>query len=140
VRVRRWVRQHARLVTGAVTALAVGMAAFGVLVWQSERARRNIERQRDRALAARQRTREALDAMTSTVTGKALTTQQALSDEQRQFLESVLKYYEEFAAEPGEDREGRERLARAHYRLGMIHYRLGQVEPGVTVFRRAAEL
>jgi serine/threonine-protein kinase len=139
VRVRRWVRQHARLVTGAAAALAVGMAAFGVLVWQSERARRNIEQQRDRALAARQRTREALDAMTSTVTGEALTTQPALSDEQRQFLESVLKYYEEFTAEPGEDREGRERLARAHYRLGMIHYRLGQLKPGVTVFRRAAE-
>jgi serine/threonine-protein kinase len=167
-RARRWTRRHARLVTSALAALAVGVVSLGVaaalLTAANERERQAADRERsakereaaarsdaetqrdtarnerDRAVAARARTREALDAMTSAVTGDALTTQKTLSAEQRTFLESVLKYYEEFAAEPGEDREGRERLARAHHRLGLIHARLGHTEQGVTVFRCATAL
>jgi serine/threonine-protein kinase len=138
-RLRRWVRRHRPLVAAAAAAVVLAAAGLGALAWQKEQARRSIAAERDRALAARRRAREALDAMTSEVTGDALTTQKALSEEQRTFLEGVLGFYKEFAAEPGEDREGRERLAQAHFRLGMIHSRLGQAEPGVTVFRRAAE-
>src|SRR5439155_9839813 len=92
-RARRWVRRHARLATGAAAALLVGLVALALLAWQSDRARRALDRQRLRAVAARDRTRAALDAMTSAVTGDALTVQSALSREQRQFLEGVLKYY-----------------------------------------------
>src|SRR5439155_6503882 len=93
-----------------------------------------------RALAARKRTREALDAMVSGATGDVLTTQKELSPEQRKFLQGVLGYYEEFASEPGEDREALERLANAHFRLGAIRSLLGQVEAGEAVFRRSVEL
>jgi tetratricopeptide (TPR) repeat protein len=41
-RLRRWVRKHARLVTGIAAALAVGVAALGGLAWQRERARRAV--------------------------------------------------------------------------------------------------
>jgi serine/threonine-protein kinase len=146
-RARRWVRKHARLATGMGAALAVSMAGLGALAWQREHARAAVAaeqaetiKERDRALVARKRTREALDAMVSDVTGDSLTTQTEISDEQKKFLRNVLSYYEEFASEPGEGREGRERLAKAHYRLGMIRYRLGQREEGAAVFARAAEL
>jgi serine/threonine-protein kinase len=146
-RARRWVRRHARLATGAAAAVVVGALALGLLAWQNNRARRAVEAERDatdrqrlRAVAARDHTRAALDAMTSTVTGDALSVQPALSREQRRFLESVLRYYQEFAAEPGEDREGRERLADAHERLGLIRARLGQAEEAVGVFERSVEL
>jgi len=107
---------------------------------KAEAARVEAEQQRDRASAARRRTREALDAMVSGVTGDALTTQKEISPEQKAFLQSVLKYYEEFAAEPGEDREGLERLAKAHFSLGRIRYRLGQAKEGTPVVRRCVEL
>jgi serine/threonine-protein kinase len=152
-RARRWVKRHRPLVTGAAAALLAGVvslaAATVLLAAANERerrakageraARREVEEQRDRALAARARTRAALDAMTSEVAGDSLTTQPALSEEQRRFLTSVLGYYEEFAAEPGEEREGRERRALAHYRLGQIRTRLGQREEATDLFRRSAE-
>src|SRR5262249_55572870 len=160
-RLRKFARRHRRaLVTTAAfivllaTALMTGVVALGVIAWQREQARLAValeqaetakerdakEEERNRAVAARNRTREALDAMVSDVTGESLATQTALSKEQKRFLQSVLSYYEEFAAEPGEDREGRERLASAHYRLGMIRARLGQPEEGAYAFRRSAEL
>jgi serine/threonine-protein kinase len=132
-RLRRWARRHARLVVGVLAALAVGVVCLGV-------ATALLTVANDRERAARARTRAALDAMTSEVTGDALTRQAELSAEQRAFLEGVLGYYEEFAAEPGEGRAGRERLAAAHYRLGMIRARLGPAEAGAAAFRRAAEL
>ena len=107
---------------------------------EKEVERANAAAERDRAVAARKRTREALDAMVSGVTGESLATQQALSAEQKKFLDGVLTYYEQFAAEPGEDRDGRERLAKAHYQLGVIRFRLKQWTESVAVFSRAVEL
>ncbi|HEY1375656.1 MAG TPA: serine/threonine-protein kinase [Gemmataceae bacterium] len=137
---RRWVRKHPRLVTGVVATLAVGLAAVGVVAWHRERARAAVSSERDRAVAARKRTREALDAMVSGVTGDALSRQKELTPEQRKFLEAVVTYYVEFAAEPGEDREGRDRLARANFQLGKIYARLGEKEQGATALARAVEL
>jgi serine/threonine-protein kinase len=156
-RLRRWVRRHAKLVTGIGVALAAGVAALGLLAWQREQARAAVaaeqaqtakERdataaERDRAVKARARTREALDAAVSGITDithDSRATKKVLSDEQKTFLRNVLGYYEEFAAEPGEDREGRERLAHAHRRLGAIRFQLDQPAEGTAVFRRAVEL
>jgi serine/threonine-protein kinase len=146
-RLRRWGRQHRPLVAGAAALSAMVVVLLVALNLHSERARRTVKGERDakenerqRAVTARKRTREALDAMTAEVTGVVLMGQPTLSAEQRTFLEGVLKFYEEFAAEPGEDREGLERLARAHLRLGAIRYRLGHADSGVTVLRRAVEL
>ena len=56
---------------------------------------------------ARDRTRQALDAMTSSVTGDSLATQKAISDEQKKFLTEVLTYYQEFAGEKTTDEQSR---------------------------------
>lgn len=66
--------------------------------------------------------------------------QKALSPAQRQFLTRVLGNYQKFAAEPGEDREGRERLAAASGRLGVIYYRLGQPQEADGALQKAVEL
>jgi serine/threonine-protein kinase len=167
-RARRWARNHPGPVAGIAAAVlvgVVGLIASSVLLGEKNQqlraantkldsangeltqtnaqlvaARTDAEEKRDLALAARKRTREALDAMVSGATGDALTVQKELSPEQKTFLESVLGYYQEFAAEPGEDRESRERLAMAHYRLGTIRRRLGQAQDGAKVFRRCVEL
>jgi tetratricopeptide (TPR) repeat protein/tRNA A-37 threonylcarbamoyl transferase component Bud32 len=132
-RLRRWSRRHARLVAGVLAALVVSVVCLGI-------ATALLTLANDRERAARARTRAALDAMTSEVTGDALTRQKEIAPEQRAFLEGVLGYYEEFAEEPGEGRAGRERLAAAHYRLGMIRARLGPAEAGAEAFRLAAAM
>jgi serine/threonine-protein kinase len=139
----RWCRRNWAIAASMAVVLVLVLTGFvggsvGLVVL--DKARRTAEGERDKAQAARYRTREALDAMVSGVTGDSLAAQQALTPEQRKFLESVLKYYEEFAAEPGEDREGRERLASAHGRLAAIRDRLGQKAEAEAVYRRAAAL
>ncbi len=81
--------------------------------------------QRSRAEKARDRTRAALDAMTSSITGDSLTTQKEISAEQKKFLTEVLTYYKEFAGEKADDEQTRARTAKAAFRVGAIEYRLG---------------
>jgi serine/threonine protein kinase len=149
-KLRKFVRRNRVVVLAAAAVAAALLVGTGIATWQAVRAtaaeyqssnaKTQAETDRDRAVAARARTREALDAMVSTVSGDSLATQTAVSREQKKFLESVLAYYVEFAAEPGEDRAGRERLAHAHFSLGVIRMRLGQSAEGAAIFGRAAQL
>jgi serine/threonine-protein kinase len=139
----KWIKRRP-VVGGLAAALLLAIATGTVASWlfaaRAERAAANARSERNRAVAARARTREALDAMVSDVAGNSLTAQRALAPQQKAFLQNVLKFYEEFAAEPGEDQQGRERLAQAHLRLGMIRDGLGQHEESLMVIRRASEL
>src|SRR5262249_58175581 len=108
-------------------ALLVGLAGttFGLVRAdqrrvEAERAREDEAEQRARAERARDRTWEALDAMTSAVTGDSLATQKAISAEQKRFLGEVLAYYQEFAAEEADDETSRARTAAAAFRVGVI--------------------
>jgi tetratricopeptide (TPR) repeat protein len=93
--------------------------------------------ERARAENAYARTADVLDAMTSAVTGDSLSTQMALSAEQKKFLTEVLKYYKEFAATKADDPRTRDRAARAAYRVGLIEYRLGRKGESAAAFRTA---
>ena len=94
---------------------------------EAERTAKDREaEQRAKAEKARDRTRQALDAMTSSVTGDSLTTQKEISDEQKKFLTEVLTYYQEFAGEKADDEPSRARTAAAACRVGFIEYRLGR--------------
>jgi tetratricopeptide (TPR) repeat protein len=107
--------------------VAEGNAAKALSAAQAERAAKERESiQRHKAEKARDRTWDALDAMTSSVTGDSLTTQTALSDEQKKFLNGVLTFYRELAAEQTYDELSRWRTAEAAYRVGLIEHRLGR--------------
>jgi serine/threonine protein kinase len=97
------------------------------------------ERQRAKAEQARDQTRQALDAMTSTATGDALTTQKEISADQKKFLTEVLKYYQQFAGEKADDETSRARTAAAAYRVGMIESRLGRKEQAAAAFQMARD-
>ena len=95
--------------------------------------------QRAKAEKARDRTRQALDAMTSSVTGDSLTTQHEISDEQKKFLTEVLFYYQEFAGEKADDEPSRARTARAAFRVGLIEERLGRTAQAAAAYRLAID-
>jgi serine/threonine protein kinase/tetratricopeptide (TPR) repeat protein len=97
------------------------------------------EQRRAEAEAARERTWQALDAMTSSVTGDSLTTQTAISAEQRKFLAEVLTYYRELAGEKADDEQARARTAAAANRVGFIEYLLGHHEEAVAALRQACD-
>jgi tetratricopeptide (TPR) repeat protein len=87
-----------------------------------------------RAEAARDRTREVLDTMTSEITGDSLATQKEITAEQKKFLTEVLKYYKQFAGEKSDDELSRKRTAMSAARVGLIEYRLGRKEQSAAAF------
>jgi eukaryotic-like serine/threonine-protein kinase len=95
--------------------------------------------QRRKAEKARDRTWEAFEAMTSSVTGDSLTTQKAISDEQKKFLTGVLTYYQEFAGEKADDEQSQFRTASAAFRVGLIEYRLGRRVEAAAAFGLARD-
>ncbi len=95
--------------------------------------------QRTKAEKARDRTRDVLDAMTSSATGDSLSTQKEISADQKKFLTEVLTYYREFAGEKADDEQTRARTAKAAYRVGHIESRLGRKEQGRAAFQMARD-
>jgi tetratricopeptide (TPR) repeat protein len=93
--------------------------------------------ERTKAEKARDRTRDVLDAMTSSVTGDSLSTQMEISADQKKFLTEVLTYYREFAGEKADNEQTRARTANAAFRVGYIEYRLGRKEQGIAAFQMA---
>jgi eukaryotic-like serine/threonine-protein kinase len=107
---------------------------------EGERLARHQEaEQRAKAEKARDRTRQALDAMTSSVTGDSLTTQKEISSEQKKFLTEVLTYYQEFAGEKADDESSRARTAAAAFRVGLIEHRLGRRAEAAAAYRLAID-
>ena len=120
--------------------IAEANEAKALVAAEAERKAKDREaEQRAKAEKARDRTRQALDAMTSSVTGDSLTTQKEISDEQKKFLTEVLTYYQEFAGEKADDEPSRARTAAAAYRVGPIEYRLGRTAEAAAAFRLAID-
>ncbi len=154
-------RRVVRIASGVLA--AVLLVGIGVSTWQAFRAtdaekathdqlvltsaaeaQAQIDRdaavkQSARAEKARDRTREALDAMVSEATGDSLATQKEISAEQKKFLQGVLGFYREFAGENGDDELSRNRTATAAYKVGLIENRLGNMEQAATAFRLALD-
>jgi serine/threonine-protein kinase len=132
-RVARWGRRHRPLVAGAAALLltAVVALAAGIVVVKGEQKRTEL---------ARQRTREALDEMSSQVIEDWLAQRKELEPAQKAFLERALALYEGFAAESGHTQEIRKGVADAQLRVGNIRYRLGQHKEAEAAYRRAQDL
>ncbi len=120
--------------------IAESNEAKALVAAEAERMAKDREaEQRAKAEKARDRTRQALDAMTSSVTGDSLTTQKEISGEQKKFLIEVLTYYQEFAGEKADDEMSRARTALAALRVGFIEYRLGRTAEAAAACRLALD-
>src|SRR5262249_15163413 len=88
------------LLGGAVVALAVGLVAVN-------REQQRTEQAREAEARRRQQARAALDAMSSEIVDDWLARQKELTEQQRQFLQRALAFYEEFAQDNGQDEQAR---------------------------------
>jgi serine/threonine protein kinase/tetratricopeptide (TPR) repeat protein len=132
-RLGKLLRRHKGPVLAASLLLLALLAGIAGTTYGMLRA----EDRRAEAEAARDRTWQALDAMTSTITGDSLTTQKEISAEQKKFLAEVLTSYRELAGVKAYDEPARARTAKAALRVGLIEYRLGHTQEGVAAFRQA---
>ncbi len=137
-RLRRWVRRHRGLAAGvagllvtAVLALAIGLVAVDQ---QKQRAERALAAE----ARAKQRTRQALDVMSSQVIENWLSRQPGkLEPAQEDFLKLALASYREFARDSGDSEQVRGDVARAHGRVGDISPKLGQHATAEEAYRSA---
>jgi serine/threonine protein kinase/Flp pilus assembly protein TadD len=134
-RLRKFARRNKiQLLAASLVFLALILGVTGTTLGL----RREAE-QRAKAEKARDRTREALDLMTSAVTGGSLESQKEISPDQKKFLAEMLKYYREFAGEKADDETSRSRSAMAARNLGVIEARLNRLEEAVADFRMARD-
>jgi serine/threonine-protein kinase len=145
----RWCRRNPVVASMSVVLIVMGLlicigSVFAALhlgraADDARRAREREAEQRIKAEKARDRARQALDDMTSSVTGDSLSTQKEISTDQKKFLTEVLKYYNEFAGEKADDEISRGRTAAAALRVGKIEERLGRTEQAVVAFQMARD-
>jgi hypothetical protein len=123
-RLGKFVRKHrgSVLAAGVILALLVAAVAAlaGIVVVNGER---------QRTEQARQRTRAALDEMSSQVIEDRLAQKKQLEPAQRAFLEKALAFYEGFAAESGQAEAARHGVAGAHLRVSACCPSLSRILP-----------
>ena len=134
-------------IVGTSLGLARALRAEGAATRtaRSEAAQRSrAEAAHERAAAAyeeearqRRRARRAVDDMYTQVAERWLADQPGMQAVQREFLEKVLQYYEEFRLEKGRDPQERYEAAYAYYRVGEIRFRLGQYADAEKAYRQA---
>jgi serine/threonine protein kinase/tetratricopeptide (TPR) repeat protein len=95
---------------------------------------RNAEKQaRDKALAA-------LRDMTDDIVENQMARGASLTDENREFLRKIIKYFEGFAADTADDVESRAIRAEGYFRVGAMRLRLGELKDAETALRAALAL
>jgi serine/threonine protein kinase len=139
-RIRKLTRRYRGALITALAFVALLAAATVVSAWQAvvaTQAKAAALTARDAEAEQRRRTRQALDDMTSEEALDWLTTQRELLPQQKRFLERVLSYYREFAAQTGDEAEGQKLLAEAHRRVARLLYSLGRDAEAATAYRQA---
>ena len=107
---------------------------------QLDAARAEAEAKGQQAGRARDRTFQALDAMTSSVTGESLETQAAISPEQETISRRGSELLRGVRARARRRRRNPQASRVRRDRVGLIHSRLGNHETGVRAFERAADV
>jgi serine/threonine protein kinase/tetratricopeptide (TPR) repeat protein len=142
-RLRKFARRHWR---GLTSALAfVLLLVIGVVMLTFALAAVNRERhEKEAALEAegkrRKQARAALDTMTSQIIEDWLVKQRVLLPDHKRFLQSVLRYYEEFATDTGQQEESRSGVAHAYARVGFLQNLLGQQKDAEAAWQSSRDL
>ena len=136
IRRRRGVAVSAALLLLTLVAGTVG-TTIGFI--RAENARASEATERANAETARDHALDALDAMTSAVTGDSLTAQKEVTQDQKKFLRSALESYRILADGKANDEKSRRRTADAARRVGHIENLLGDYQRSLGSYRTAVE-
>ena len=134
-RLKKSVQRNKAAFAALTVIAATVIAGTGVSVWQAVRA---TLAERDSA-AQLVLTRKALDSMSSLVIDELLTQQADVTDSMRKVLSDSVGLYEQLASLTGNDRDTRESIAAANFRIAEIHRKLGIEELGIERFAAAAD-
>jgi tetratricopeptide (TPR) repeat protein len=126
-RAAKWARRHGALFRAISVGLAIAVIALSastLLAWHAYQAEAHQRQLADdnlrEAKEQRRQARQAVDTMYLDVAQNWLDRQPQMGELQKQFLEKVLRYYQAFAEEEGEDEEARFDRAVAYLRVGRL--------------------
>lgn len=156
-RLRKFARKNRRLLatSGAfVVVLLLGVVGLvaGLISVNAERKRTadalaQVTEEQTRttsALAAetkaRAQTRNAINAMTDVVMEKVLAQQQSLGKMEREFLGSIVGFYEQFAAGNADTEQARAAVADGQFRVAKLRALLGDLPQAIAGYREALNL
>jgi serine/threonine protein kinase/tetratricopeptide (TPR) repeat protein len=142
-RLSKFARRHRRMLAATLAFVLILVTAVMMLTVALVAVNRE-QQQKEAALVAegkrRKQTRAALDTMSSLLIEDWLSKQTVMLPEHRRFLEQILRDYEEFAADTGQDEESRAGVAHAYGRVGAIRRRLGQRKDAETAWETSRDL
>ncbi len=142
-RLRKVARRHWKLLSAAaafVLLLVSGLAVLGMAYAAVHRERHDKELALAAESARRSQARAALDAMSSQIVEDWLARQVEPLPNHRSFLKQALQFYEEFAADTGQEQESRAGAAGAFHRVASIHFLLGQRREAEQAWKKGQEL
>jgi tetratricopeptide (TPR) repeat protein len=122
----KWARRHKTAVRAAGAVLVLAMVALAVstlLIWQQAE---NTKAAKLQAEANLNTAYEVLEKLWMNMAERRLPVQQALTPEDRQFLEEALTFYEQLARQQGTEPRVRQQTALAYLRAASIQAQLGQ--------------
>ncbi len=147
VRAGRFARHHRTFVTTAAAVLLVALVGLGTGLAAVEHERQKTANAllaethaKETEKQARLLAMDSLRSLTDDIVEKQMASKLKLTDEDREFLQSILKKYQQFAALPGEDPEQRLIRAEGHFRFALVRARLGEEKEAEVAYREAARL
>jgi serine/threonine protein kinase/tetratricopeptide (TPR) repeat protein len=139
-RFRKFARRNkaALAISGVVILFLVSLVAgLAVNNWMIRQEQARTQAALTAEAKRRKQARDALDSMTSVMMQDLLAKQPVLGAEHKKFLIEALTAYEEFAADTGQDKEGRLGVAQSYHQLARIRDRLAPSGEAEAAFREA---
>ncbi len=139
-RTNRWARRHRTLVVGIAALLVTALVALAIGYIVVHREQLRTEAARAAEAKRRQQARQAFDVVSFRVIEDWLGKQKELTTEHKAFLERILAFHEQFAADTGQDQAERNGLAALHLTIGNIQSLLGRTVEAEAAYRRGCEV
>jgi tetratricopeptide (TPR) repeat protein len=145
-RALKWTRRNRKVASVAAVVFLVlsGATAFSVsMALKARAAEKTANEDREKkteALARARESRERVHTIVQTITAPygedSLFTQSTLTDSQRQLLNELVKYFDEYEKDAGDDEPSRIKLIEAGNRTACIYYRLGELNKATALLHR----